>query len=94
MTYHVMYQECPTIWRIYEYFTHEEREDRLKLNALSEGKAFDGEGGEAYIATDQWCHTCGECGHLGDVGICQCCLKSGYADTIAGLPESRLPTGG
>jgi hypothetical protein len=25
------------------------------------------EGGETYIATDDWCHYCGECGHLGDV---------------------------
>jgi hypothetical protein len=26
-----------------------------------------GEGGETYIATDEWCHYCGEGGHLGDV---------------------------
>ena len=26
-----------------------------------------GEGGEGYIATDDWCYFCGDCGHLGDV---------------------------
>lgn len=28
-----------------------------------------GYGGEGYIAEDQWCYNCGDCGHLGDVKI-------------------------
>lgn len=26
-----------------------------------------GEGGEGYVANDEWCYNCGNCGHWGDV---------------------------
>ena len=29
-----------------------------------------GQGGEGYIAEDEWCYNCGNDGHLGDVSIC------------------------
>ena len=51
---------------MYTYFTEKERSDvldaREKLQQLKLGA-----GGEAYIARDEWCYNCGECGHLGDV---------------------------
>ncbi|KZV75371.1 hypothetical protein PENSPDRAFT_647167 [Peniophora sp. CONT] len=57
--------ECPTHWRMYEYVSEAERHGLLEARArLSELKL--GEGGEAYIATDEWCYNCGEAGHLGD----------------------------
>ncbi|KAF9462622.1 hypothetical protein BDZ94DRAFT_1194232 [Collybia nuda] len=57
--------ECPTLWRLYEYFTDQDkdrticiREERKHLNL--------GQGGEGYIANDEWCYNCGNCGHWGD----------------------------
>lgn len=60
--------ECPTHWRMYEYVSEAERDGLLEARArLNELKL--GEGGEAYIATDEWCYNCGEAGHLGDVSL-------------------------
>jgi hypothetical protein len=59
-------QECPTIWRLYEYVTDPEREAIL-LHRESKQLLALGQGGEGYIASDEWCHNCGQTGHLGDV---------------------------
>ncbi|KII94762.1 hypothetical protein PLICRDRAFT_47774 [Plicaturopsis crispa FD-325 SS-3] len=57
--------ECPTIWRIYEYLTDEEhvavlqrREGKRELGI--------GNGGEGFVGGEQWCYNCGFAGHLGD----------------------------
>ncbi|KAH7929488.1 hypothetical protein BV22DRAFT_1056977 [Leucogyrophana mollusca] len=57
--------ECPTLWRIYHYVTDEER--TLIIQTRDEKRKFAiGEGGEGYIASDEWCYNCGNSGHLGD----------------------------
>ncbi|VDB89981.1 unnamed protein product [Peniophora sp. CBMAI 1063] len=57
--------ECPTHWRMYEYVSEAERTQLLEARGrISELKL--GEGGEAYIARDEWCYNCGCAGHLGD----------------------------
>ncbi|KAI8982763.1 hypothetical protein BD414DRAFT_579052 [Trametes punicea] len=57
--------ECPTLWRIYEYVDDDERQEILRVRETKRTLAL-GEGGEGYIATDEWCYNCGGCGHLGD----------------------------
>ncbi|EIN10754.1 hypothetical protein PUNSTDRAFT_100511 [Punctularia strigosozonata HHB-11173 SS5] len=57
--------ECPTLWRIYEYVTDEGRTAILEAREAKRLLPL-GEGGEAYIAGDEWCYNCGGCGHLGD----------------------------
>ncbi|TBU43306.1 hypothetical protein BD309DRAFT_961038 [Dichomitus squalens] len=57
--------ECPTLWRLYKYVEDEDRQEILRVRETKRVLAF-GEGGEGYIATDEWCYNCGECGHLGD----------------------------
>ncbi|KAH9173391.1 hypothetical protein EDB89DRAFT_724666 [Lactarius sanguifluus] len=57
--------ECPTIWRLYEYVTEREREAILRHREAKQSLAL-GEGGEGYIAHDEWCYNCGNSGHLGD----------------------------
>ncbi|KAI9467292.1 hypothetical protein BJY52DRAFT_1201603 [Lactarius psammicola] len=57
--------ECPTIWRLYEYVTEREREAILRHRESKQSLAL-GEGGEGYIAPDEWCYNCGNSGHLGD----------------------------
>ncbi|KAL1944111.1 hypothetical protein VTO73DRAFT_3296 [Trametes versicolor] len=57
--------ECPTLWRIYEYVADEERHEILRERDAKRTLAL-GEGGEGYIATDEWCYNCGGSGHLGD----------------------------
>ncbi|KAH8982399.1 hypothetical protein EDB92DRAFT_122825 [Lactarius akahatsu] len=57
--------ECPTIWRLYEYVTEREREAILRHREARRSLAL-GEGGEGYIAHDEWCYNCGNSGHLGD----------------------------
>ncbi|CDO68458.1 hypothetical protein BN946_scf184760.g14 [Trametes cinnabarina] len=57
--------ECPTLWRIYEYVGDEERQEILREREAKRTLAL-GQGGEGYIATDEWCYNCGGCGHLGD----------------------------
>ncbi|KAI0371528.1 hypothetical protein BV20DRAFT_1120573 [Pilatotrama ljubarskyi] len=57
--------ECPTLWRIYEYVGDEERQEILRVRETKRTLAL-GQGGEGYIATDEWCYNCGGSGHLGD----------------------------
>jgi protein AIR1/2 len=75
-----MCQECPTLWRIYEYVSNE---TRLSVLASREEKSElgIGNGGEGYIAQDEWCYCCGSVGHLGDVSAppSSCTLQN--ADT-------------
>ena len=59
-------QECPTLWRLYEYLADEEQEHTLRTREDRRNRSL-GEGGEGYIATDEWCYNCGCCGHWGDV---------------------------
>ncbi|KAI0040647.1 hypothetical protein FA95DRAFT_1549574 [Auriscalpium vulgare] len=57
--------ECPTLWRLYEYVADEER-TRI-LAAREEKRTLGlGKGGEGYVARDEWCYNCGGEGHLGD----------------------------
>jgi len=61
-------KECPTLWRIYQYVNDEDHvvimqtREEMKTSAL-------GNGGEGYIASEEWCYNCGNPGHLGDVCI-------------------------
>ncbi|PCH40782.1 hypothetical protein WOLCODRAFT_143221 [Wolfiporia cocos MD-104 SS10] len=57
--------ECPTLWRLYEYVDDAERQNTLRTRAAKRDLPL-GEGGEGYIATDEWCYNCGGSGHLGD----------------------------
>ncbi|TFY50624.1 hypothetical protein EVG20_g11416 [Dentipellis fragilis] len=61
-------KECPTIWRLYEYLTDSERSTALVSRDEKVALKF-GEGGEGYIARDEWCYNCGGSGHLGDVSF-------------------------
>ena len=65
-TANLVVQECPTIWRLYEYVTDHEREAILRHRESRQPLAL-GRGGEGYIASDEWCYNCGNTGHLGDV---------------------------
>lgn len=58
-------QECPLMWRQYSYKSFSERDETLKARAKLENAQF-GQGGEAYIARDEFCYQCGEAGHWGD----------------------------
>ncbi|KAI0677645.1 hypothetical protein C8Q78DRAFT_102883 [Trametes maxima] len=57
--------ECPTLWRIYEYVDDDERQEILRVRESKRALPL-GQGGEGYIATDEWCYNCGGHGHLGD----------------------------
>ncbi|KAI0650837.1 hypothetical protein C8Q79DRAFT_945317 [Trametes meyenii] len=57
--------ECPTLWRIYEYVDDDERQEILRVRESKRTLPL-GQGGEGYIATDEWCYNCGGHGHLGD----------------------------
>ncbi|TFK43553.1 hypothetical protein BDQ12DRAFT_731560 [Crucibulum laeve] len=57
--------ECPTWWRLYEYMADEERVITISTRK-SKRKLKLGEGGEGYIADDEWCYNCGNSGHWGD----------------------------
>ena len=59
-------QECPTLWRVYDYFTSSEKKSTLETRE-SKSTLKLGEGGEGFIATDEWCYNCGNSGHWGDV---------------------------
>jgi hypothetical protein len=61
-------QECPTLWRMYEYVASEERQIILSSHR-EKSELTIGAGGEGYIAEDEWCYNCGQCGHWGDVSI-------------------------
>lgn len=94
-------QECPTIWRLYEYVTDHEREAILRHRESKQSLAL-GRGGEGYIASDEWCYNCGNTGHLGDVSsstmlgvlapvrATQVAHQSSYVP--AGLPRTPSPT--
>ena len=59
-------QQCPTLWRIYEYVTEAER--KAILDEREQKSTLDiGAGGEGYIGPEYWCYNCGGWGHLGDV---------------------------
>ncbi|KAG6854799.1 hypothetical protein C0991_001226 [Blastosporella zonata] len=57
--------ECPTLWRLYEYLTEEARCLLLRRRKEKQHLSL-GEGGEGYIADDEWCYNCGNLGHWGD----------------------------
>lgn len=59
-------QECPTLWRIYEYLTEDGKNDILSTRNNKQNLKL-GQGGEGYIADDEWCYNCGSRGHWGDV---------------------------
>jgi protein AIR1/2 len=55
-------QECPTLWRLYEYLTDEE-----KINASHKRQEQSKPSLAAYIASDEWCYNCAASDHWGDV---------------------------
>ncbi|OCH94536.1 hypothetical protein OBBRIDRAFT_823464 [Obba rivulosa] len=57
--------ECPTLWRLYQYVDDDARQTIRTLRASKRTLVL-GRGGEGYIAEDEWCYNCGACGHLGD----------------------------
>ncbi|KAF8076360.1 hypothetical protein FPV67DRAFT_1573553 [Lyophyllum atratum] len=57
--------ECPTLWRLYEYLTEGSKNLTLETRRQKQHLSL-GEGGEGYIADDEWCYNCGSCGHWGD----------------------------
>ncbi|KAI0711059.1 hypothetical protein C8T65DRAFT_608662 [Cerioporus squamosus] len=57
--------ECPTLWRMYRYVEDDVRLETLRSREEKRALAL-GQGGEGYIATDEWCYNCGGSGHLGD----------------------------
>ncbi|KAH6914929.1 hypothetical protein BKA70DRAFT_559493 [Coprinopsis sp. MPI-PUGE-AT-0042] len=57
--------ECPTWWRMYLYLSDDAQAKVLSYRKDRQGTRL-GEGGEGYIADDQWCYMCGNLGHLGD----------------------------
>ncbi|KAF9035963.1 hypothetical protein BJ165DRAFT_642901 [Panaeolus papilionaceus] len=57
--------ECPTWWRIYEYFSEAQQHATLARRLENKGLLL-GKGSEAYIADDEWCYNCGGVGHWGD----------------------------
>lgn len=69
--------ECPTWWRIYEYLTEDERLDSLDARRRRKGLAL-GQGGEGYVADDEWCYRCGSSGHWGD----DCCEQETYDQPV------------
>lgn len=61
-------QECPTLWRLYEYFTDQDKDHIVRIREERKHLTL-GQGGEGYIASDEWCYNCGSCGHWGDVSF-------------------------
>ncbi|KAF6762635.1 hypothetical protein DFP72DRAFT_876431 [Ephemerocybe angulata] len=57
--------ECPTWWRMYLYLSDEGRAKVLRFREERHSLPL-GEGGEGYVANDEWCYNCGDCGHWGD----------------------------
>ncbi|KAK0468352.1 uncharacterized protein EV420DRAFT_460559 [Desarmillaria tabescens] len=58
--------ECPTWWRIYVYIPEENERVQILHARREKSKADLGQGGEGYIAEDEWCYNCGVEGHWGD----------------------------
>lgn len=65
---------------MYKYVEDEERQEILRQREGKRMLVF-GQGGEGYIAPDEWCYNCGDCGHLGDVSP---------SFTCAVPPETRM----
>lgn len=61
-------QECPTVWRLYEYYSGEDQVKTMELRHSKQDLPL-GKGGEGYVADDDWCYNCGDLGHLGDVRV-------------------------
>lgn len=57
--------ECPTLWRLYDYLDEEGKNLSLKIRKQKRNLSV-GQGGEGYIARDKWCYNCGSAGHWGD----------------------------
>ncbi|KAG7096972.1 hypothetical protein E1B28_004369 [Marasmius oreades] len=57
--------ECPTLWRLYDYLTETGRKLMLETRRARKDLPLGG-GGEGYIAEDMWCYNCGGSGHWGD----------------------------
>jgi len=57
--------ECPTLWRLYDYFTEDEKDHAVRTRKEIRDLPL-GNGGEGYIADDEWCYNCGGSGHWGD----------------------------
>ncbi|KAH9482625.1 hypothetical protein JR316_0004725 [Psilocybe cubensis] len=57
--------ECPTLWRMYEYFGTEEQTWTLNVRQSKKDLRL-GEGGEGFVGDDEWCYCCGGHGHWGD----------------------------
>ncbi|PIL37531.1 transcription factor [Ganoderma sinense ZZ0214-1] len=74
--------ECPTLWRMYKYVEDEERQEVLRAREGKRMLAF-GQGGEGYIAPDEWCYNCGDCGHLGDD-----CTAADYRPDLPNEPSA------
>lgn len=73
LNFYTSIQECPTLWRLYEYLADEEQAHTLRTREEKRNRSL-GEGGEGYIAVDEWCYNCGCCGHWGDVSPLFCLL--------------------
>lgn len=54
------------MWRLYEYLTDDGKTSTLSVRETKRDLPL-GQGGEGYIADDEWCYNCGNCGHWGDV---------------------------
>ncbi|KAJ7498948.1 hypothetical protein FB451DRAFT_1203606 [Mycena latifolia] len=57
--------ECPGLWRLYVYVEDIEQERILRTRKDKKDLPL-GQGGEGYIADDEWCYNCGGAGHWGD----------------------------
>ena len=51
---------------MYRYVEDEVRLETLRVREEKRDMAL-GQGGEGYIASDEWCYNCGGSGHFGDV---------------------------
>lgn len=60
---------------MYKYVEDEERQAVLHAREGKRILAF-GQGGEGYIAPDEWCYNCGDYGHLGDVSCSFTCPEA------------------
>ncbi|TEB30247.1 hypothetical protein FA13DRAFT_1734076 [Coprinellus micaceus] len=57
--------ECPTWWRIYLYLSDEGKAKVLSFREERQNMPL-GDGGEGYVAGDEWCYNCAQSGHWGD----------------------------
>jgi protein AIR1/2 len=60
-------QNCPSLWRTYTYLLPHERDELLQQRLLKRNCELGvDQGGEGFIAAEDWCYNCAGCGHLGD----------------------------